>query len=437
MIRNSIKKRFTLVLCSCLTTLFSICANPLDANEKISNVPLYYSLGGAQAIDSPATFFSHLQQLQNNGEDSGFLCGNFKPSLDIQDMLTDQLSETLATLNSIPAAVTSALPGYVLCRAQPGLCQLLQHYVVRAENMWNLSVKSCEDMMESVTQARNPFHDLVQVSKMQTWQKQAQAGSNAAEAERQANKTDGCVRWVGGKNSGCKGKEPIWLTADTAKTGWCLIQDLDAECSGNKLPNQSGTVATITETWSSPNDAARWISDVLGDYKIQVGDQSSTKAGTGLLPKIEEETQTIFKALHELVYSSEAPTDADLDRLSTNRLFLTAPLIDALRDLPDRKLLIHRIANEVALARVVQKALLARRILLTGVMEPNIQSAGNITESIHQNINILEREIDTITFEIQVSRRLVSDSILNVLGAHNSLTAPSPNVRKTPEFLLQ
>ncbi len=425
-----------LVLCSCLTVLYSFCSRPLDANEQIFNVPLYYSLGGAKAVDSPATFLSRLQPLENE-ENSGFLCGSFEPSLDIQDMLTGQLNDTLATLNSIPAAVTSALPGYVLCRAQPGLCQLLQHYVVRAENKWNLSVKSCEEMMKSATRSGNPFRDLVEVSRMQTWQQEAQAGANATEAERQANQTDGCVLWVGGNKSGCKGKEPIWLTKDTARTGWCLIQDLDAECSGDRLPSQSGTVTTIAETWSSPDDAASWTSDVLGDFKIQTGVQSSTKAGTGLLPKIEEETQDILTALTDLVYSSEAPTDADFIRLSTKRLFLTAPLIAALRDLPDRNLLIHRIANEVALARVVQKALLARRILLAGIMEPNIQSAGKIAESIRHKIDILEREIDTITFELHVSRRLVSESILNVLGAHDSLTVPSPNVRKTPEILLR
>ena len=107
------------------------------------------------------------------------------------------------------------------------------------------------------------------------------------------------------------------------------------------------------------------------------------------------------------------------------------------RDLPDRKFLIRRISNEVALARVVQKALLARRVLLSGMMEPNIQSAGNVSDSIREIVEFLEREIDTVTFELQVSRRLVSQSILDVLNAHKVLTVPSPNVRNTPELLLK
>ena len=56
---------------------------------------------------------------------------------DIQERLLDQLNDTLATLSSIPQTVASALPSYILCRAKPGLCQLLQHYVVKEINHEN------------------------------------------------------------------------------------------------------------------------------------------------------------------------------------------------------------------------------------------------------------------------------------------------------------
>ena len=65
--------------------------------------------------------------------------------------------------------------------------------------MWNLSVQSCEDIMEDITEGGNPFRNLVQVSKMQAWEQQARIGANATEAEREANQADGCVEWIGGK----------------------------------------------------------------------------------------------------------------------------------------------------------------------------------------------------------------------------------------------
>ena len=56
---------------------------------------------------------------------------------DIQERLLGQSNDTLATLSSIPQTVASALSGYILCRAKPGLCQLLQHYVVGRINHEN------------------------------------------------------------------------------------------------------------------------------------------------------------------------------------------------------------------------------------------------------------------------------------------------------------
>ena len=53
---------------------------------------------------------------------------------DIQERLFGQLNDTLTILSSIPQTVASALSGYILSRAKPGLCQLLQHYVVREIN---------------------------------------------------------------------------------------------------------------------------------------------------------------------------------------------------------------------------------------------------------------------------------------------------------------
>ena len=56
---------------------------------------------------------------------------------DIQERLFDQLNDTLTILSPIPQTVASALPGYILCRAKPRLCELRQLYVVREINHEN------------------------------------------------------------------------------------------------------------------------------------------------------------------------------------------------------------------------------------------------------------------------------------------------------------
>ncbi len=405
--------------------------------DSIANIPLYYSLGGSKATNSPASDSSRLRLMRTNLGRPSTICGSFNPSFDIQEMLSDQLNDTLTTLSSIPQTITSALPGYILCRAKPGLCQLLQHYVVRAENKWNLSVKSCEESMQDLADGNDPFQDLVKVSKIQEWQKQAVLGSSATEAKRKADNADGCVVWVGGKTSGCSGKEPIWLTQDTTKAGWCLLLNQESNCTNAPSRTNFAKESILQKTWSTPDAASDWITDVIGDYRVQAGENSSTVPGTGLLPKIDEEAVQVQADLTSLVYSAVPPHESDMENLRTNQVSLSASLIDALRDLPDREFLIARISNEIALSRIVDRAFLARRLLLSGLMEPNIQSTGTAPETIHKQIEVLEREIERVTFEMQISRRLVSDTILNVLGAHRTFMTPASPARRNPPSLLQ
>ena len=406
-----------------------------ESQDPITNFPLYYSLGGPKATSSPASIDSSLDWLRTKSNLTSSVCGSFNPSFDIQDMLSNQLNDTLTSLAAFPQTVTSALPGYILCRAKPGMCQLLQHYVVRAEKKWDISVKSCEETMEALADGNDPFQDLMKISRVQAWQEHATLGSSATVAKRRADNADGCIDWVEGKKSGCKGKNPIWLLTDTTKTGWCLLLKRNPGCKG--ISSSSKSEPYLQKLWPTPESASDWVSDVLGDYRVQAGENSSTVSGTGLLPKVDLETDQVHARLTEIVYSGTSPTESDMEQLRSNRIALSPSLIDALRDLPDRDFLIMRLASEIALARIIERAFLARRLLLSGLMEPNIQNSGTASETIHKQIEILEREIERVTFEMQISKRLVSDTVLSVLGAHRTFTTPGPSAPPIREMLLR
>ena len=124
-----------------------IAAHPASG-QYVEDPYLYYSVGGGRAISPPASE-SRIQFGSNVGI-SGFSCGNFDPKLDVSSMLGG-IGDTLADLKSIPTAITSALPGQILCRAQPSLCNLMQHYSVRAEDAWRFSVDACENILSEST----------------------------------------------------------------------------------------------------------------------------------------------------------------------------------------------------------------------------------------------------------------------------------------------
>ncbi len=418
-----------LILTSLNSHAESLDSIPLDS---ITDLSLYYALGGKTATSPPASDYSRLAHFDASSSLFGSICGQFDPIADVQDILSSKLNETLAALNSIPNAVVGTLPGYILCRAQPGMCQLLQHYVVRAEDNWNTAVQSCEADVSNVVSSGSPFRDWIQVSKVQNWEQQAQLGSSASQAKESVDSSDGCVTWVGGKTAGCTDHEPIWPTKDSTLAGWCLIQSKSGNCSNTSIRSTESNNSTLYETWPDAESASDWVVDVVGDHKIHVGSKPAAIAGTGLLPKIESETLDIRSRLRALVYSSEIPHDKDLAELSTDQVQVSAKIIDAMKDLPDRDYLIDRLANEIALLHVVNKAFLGRRLLLSGMMEPNIKAAGVASEPILQTIDLLEREIERSVYEMQLSRRLISDTASQILSAHQQLMNPKPPTRQLP-----
>ena len=409
-----------------------------QAADSVRNYPLYYRLGGVRATDFAASGLETFKPLSGPSAPHGSVCGGFNRNRDVLDMLSHRIEDSLTALSAVPQAISGALPGSILCRAKPGLCQLLQHYVVRAENRWNLSVDECRADFNAAAREDSPHRDLLEAARTEAWQQAAERGTSAPLAKRAADSSEGCVAWLGGRRAGCLDADPIWLLRDTAQAGWCQLMGQSGECQGaSATDSEDQQLAPLRRIWSTPAAAGQWVVNVLGDFRIQAGESVETIAGAGLLPQIDRLTEQITEALTAKVYNTTLRgKDIHLNLEGAN-LVLAVPLITALRDLPDRDFLITRLANEAALAEVVERAFLARRLLLSGLMEPYIQSVGGVADTISRQVTILEQEIDRANWEMQARRRMVAGTVLEVLAAHRAYTTPAPARRITPKFLLK
>lgn len=435
--RRGSRLRRLFALAASFAAIASIGINNSFGKEPLSNAPLYYSLGGKAAASPPATIATRLNLFDADTGLDGAVCGGFDQADDVTEMLSSSLNETMAALNVFPNNIVSSLPGYILCRAQPGLCQILQHYVVRAEDSWTNAIQTCENDLRSISGNGGAFRDWVQVSKVQNWEHQVASGATATEAKQATDATDGCVTWVGGVTAGCVGHDPIWPTQDAVRAGWCLLQNESGNCQSAPVSPHIANQYGLQSIWPNPNVASDWIAEVVGDHEVHVGSKPSAMAGVGLLPKIEEESTKLQEYLYSIVYSGQDANANSLSDLGTKQVRVSSDVIDALRDLPDRDYLINRLANEIALTRVIDKAFLARRLMLTGLMEPNIQAAGVATEPLHRSIELLEREIERAMYETQLSRRLVSDTAIRILSAYRSLTTPEAPSQSRPSGILR
>ncbi|MFW5444006.1 MAG: hypothetical protein ACKE51_06850, partial [Methylococcaceae bacterium] len=114
-----------------------------------NNSAFYYQIGGARSISLPANADVKTVLLDASYEYGlGYSCGNFDPLKGISDQLNslkgikDKL--IIGTVGAVTSAI-SALPALILQRINPGLYDLFQNALIRAEATISLATKTCED----------------------------------------------------------------------------------------------------------------------------------------------------------------------------------------------------------------------------------------------------------------------------------------------------
>jgi hypothetical protein len=96
---------------------------------------------------------------------------------------------------------------------------------------------------------------------------------------------------------------------------------------------------------------------------------------------------------------------------------ITRQVIEAIREMPatEQSLIIGRLVSEISTARTVEKALYARRLLLSGRQVPEVYATEVAREHADVSIAELDKEIDNLLFETRVRREVVSDTITTLL----------------------
>ena len=109
--------------------------------------------------------------------------------------------------------------------------------------------------------------------------------------------------------------------------------------------------------------------------------------------------------LQALVSGGSPPTLENLEAVTAPGTVITRQVIEGIQARPaaEQALFIGKLAGQVALERTVERALLARRMLLTGMRDPHV-SATPAPRQLQPFLAELEREIDNLLFETRVRK---------------------------------
>jgi len=423
--------RFLMVVSSASLTLTLFAARaafaePLNVESSGSVIgdDVLYSIGGGSAVNMGRA--GSMQSIGVGvGWNSNLMCANMDLSTTLQNQLngaTDGFRNIMSSVIQGATGAVASLPALIIQRADPGLYNLLTNGILQARVDFDRSKASCTAMaakMADIAGSQTGWNTLAEGQAMKEAVSQ-NTDAVAATKTAESSKGNSGVPWVGGGKGGGQGQPPIKVISEVTKAGYNLLNSRSAT-DNSPISSSTCNSGMVCGTWKSPDEAAQFANRVLGEVQQETCEsctKSSTTAGVGLTPLIQEEYDAKLEALQELISGSKEMSPENLAAAGSNSLPITRGVITALRDEPDQELLAQRLASEIAVASVLEKALLLQRTLLAGNKEPNVSANDVATDAITSESQNLKLEIDNLKTELELRRTLASNSPMAIIARH-------------------
>lgn len=414
-------------------------AAPSTAIPRDKNALLYYKIGGGESMARAAHPSTLAIRLGLGGiARANYSCGRFDAEVTIQNLM-NKFATLGTTITSAVKSGIAALPMYILERAQPGLYELFQTYMAKAEKEWNIALKSCEQMETEIRAGKDPYAEYLQMAKGEAWKEEAATGKDAVKAKENVESDNGWkgLTWIGGIKYGGAAQKPIEPTKNVTEAGFHLTLNR-AVTTPATATVASPASARLTRAFPTAKDASDWAVQVLGDTSFATCDSPAcpakgSTAGSGLLPRLEAEIPTASSQLSALLSSSGVPARSQLEDASAPGVVIGRELIDALKAMPaaQRDQFAGRLAMEVAQARVLDKALLVRGLMMTGLTGvPEVALGPGVPEA-RTKISELNRLIDDTLFDLRVRREMVSQTAATLIESYRNSQAESAALAPT------
>ncbi|EOV0875635.1 integrating conjugative element protein [Vibrio parahaemolyticus] len=383
---------------------------------------LHYTLGGGPVISLPARAKHIDSHGLGVGWDMNLQCGMLDPKLTVQNQLngvTDGFQDMMGDMLTNATSAVLSLPGYYLQKKDPGLYDLITNGVLQGKFDFDDARTSCEEMVSTMGEMtkEDAYSTL---ARAEAWTNAVKSG-DAVQAKKDVldDMGDSGITWVGGAKYGGRNQPAINATTDATRVGFELLTDEE-----QKEAHQG-----LYQYWDDEEAMSEWVTNVIGSQTIQTGmDKSQTEStpGIGLSQEVTTEGMTLESELRQAL----------LDDVETPHF--PRVLLDALKERQVDDNTLSRISSELALSHTIEKALYARRALLSGKYEVNIAQHGAAQDDITDAVHRLEGEIDMLRYEAQVRQDIGTRTALSVVDDLNyQRPQAKPKTQKTSSVFLE
>lgn len=252
---------------------------------------------------------------------ANLVCGNMNMNNTLQNQLNGATSGFQTIMGSMISNATSAvssLPGLIIQRANPALYNLLTNGILQGRLDFDRSKGTCRaiaDKMLDVAGGQMGWNKIAEGQAMSQAVKNGNtdAVSAVAQVEKQGG-NDG-ITWLGGNKAGGSGQQPIKVVGDVTRAGYNLLNGRGAADTSSISPSACNN-GMVCSTWSSPQAATTFANRVLGEQQQRTCEdctKTTSTAGVGLTPLIQESYDSKPKALQELDLGQQSAHLGKLD----------------------------------------------------------------------------------------------------------------------------
>ena len=259
--------------CIVVFCLLLVCMSWLSSTVMAADAPdedslFYYEIGGGRDVAISPRLNVNTIDFALKAQASALSCSGFDPMVAIESSLDNIKNGVDNAINAIELAATAAianLPGYILQKANPGLYDLFQNALLRANESFALATKNCERIQQEISQNINPFEEWATISWGDSWRRSVGiGGANIHDAVDDAEQApEGGVQWIGGVYRGGANQTPIYVLSDVATAGMNILSQRPPETTTD-LP----ATAALYEKFTGPHAVDEWINNVLGDIVV-------------------------------------------------------------------------------------------------------------------------------------------------------------------------
>jgi integrating conjugative element protein (TIGR03755 family) len=382
----------------------------------------YYAIGGGD----PYMYYNQSNKttlnLSAGAEWNMFRGCSFDPSFGISETFSDIKHNVYGLSEDVLGAATAVFSAWGLSKIQenwPGLYDTLTKGLKDAKESYTLSLKTCRDAKADLRAGRDPVEGWIAVTRKSSWDKASNAGANPVDAEQsiEADAGNEGVMFAGGVKKGGSGQPPIKIVQDTVGAGYSHLVGSVSPMDDDEITGDPN----ITRVFPNVTSATTWAKAVVGEREIRTCNDDceklKTTVGQGLRFQFRKERELVAADLAVLMAKpmNYKITSADLNKLSAPGMgvVINDLTIQNLKRAPidERQILASKLLGEIALARTMEKALIARDLLNAGAQEPNISASGEVAQGeIDYSRKRLQAEIDNILFESEVRQKVLTNA---------------------------